>query len=329
MKTFTPLQQQLLEILSDGQCHSGQHLGETLGISRTAIWKHIEKFEALGLTILRIPKQGYCLKHPFIPLSKTRIQQELNTQLNQPIDCHVFASIDSSNRFLKTQSPVSKLTCCLTETQTAGRGRFGRHWYSPFGENIYCSLGLHIEGDPSHLAGLSLVVSLAMHTVLQKYAEQNPIKIKWPNDLLWHDKKLAGTLIEMTAEGNHGADVIIGMGLNINSITGPQKNIHKPWCSLQEITQLSLDRNVLIVELISTLNTQLNIFIEYGFKAFQAAWNKLDYLKNQHITLSQPTGSITGKGCGVNQAGYLLLKDKMGVTHTLSSGDTTLAQENT
>ncbi len=329
MKLFSPLQQQLLTQLSDGTCHSGQALGDKLGISRTAIWKHIEKLEALGLVIKRIPKKGYCLENALTPLSKEKILNALGTPLDQNIDLHLFTSIDSTNRFLKTQTMQSTLTCCLAETQTAGRGRFKRHWYSPFGENIYCSLGLRIEGDASRLSGLSLVVSLAMHQVLQKYTE-HPITIKWPNDLLWRHKKIAGTLIEMTAEGNGSTDIIIGMGLNINSIPNPQKSIDsidRPWCSLRAITQRLFDRNQIIAELILVLNEQLKIFIQSGFLAFQHDWNARDYLHNQTIEVSKPNGAITGKGRGVNHAGYLLLEDVTGKIHTISSGDTTLKQK--
>ncbi|MCH9689349.1 MAG: biotin--[acetyl-CoA-carboxylase] ligase [Gammaproteobacteria bacterium] len=327
MKCFTPLQMQLIDILSDGRCHSGQYLGNTLGISRTAIWKHIEKLETLGLMIKRIPKQGYHLENAFIPLSKAHIQNACHTGVDLH-DLHLFASIDSTSRFLKNQPFTSSLTCCIAETQTAGRGRFRRHWHSPFGENIYCSLGLRIEGDPSRLSGLSLVVSLAMHAVFQQYTQQ-AIDIKWPNDLLWNHQKLAGTLIEMTAEGNGGTDIIIGMGLNINSISSPQDCINRPWCSLKDITHQSFDRNQLIAELISALDEHLQVFIQQGFTPFIAAWNALDYLSNKTVTISQPNRSITGQGRGVNHAGYLMLEDDKGVTHVVSSGDTTLAQGKT
>lgn len=326
MKSLPPMQKQLLNILSNGSCLSGQYLGEMLGISRTAIWKHIEKLEQLGLMIERIPKQGYRLTYPFIPLSGIQIQKALETAFEEPFDCYVFESIDSTNRFLKTIPAKSHMTCCIAETQTKGRGRFGRSWYSPFGENIYCSVSIHIEGDSSRLAGLSLVVSLAMHSILQAYTRK-PIAIKWPNDLLWDHKKLAGTLIEITAEGNGGTEVIIGMGLNINTISTPQEDIHRPWCSLRDITQQSFDRNQLIIDLIKTLRAELQTFLEKGFKNFQARWNMFDYLKNQEITISKHTGNITGKARGVNEAGYLLLEDIKGTIHTFSSGDTSLAQE--
>jgi BirA family transcriptional regulator, biotin operon repressor / biotin---[acetyl-CoA-carboxylase] ligase len=326
MKLFTPLQQKLLTILSDGEYHSGQHLGDLFNVSRTAIWKNIEQFESIGVHIERTSKQGYRLSKPFIPLSAAAIKAALDTQTAQALDIHLFARIDSTNRFLKTQALTNRLTCCLAETQTAGRGRFRRHWHSPFGENIYCSLGVSLADDPSQLSGLSLVVSLAMHAVLQKHSK-HPIRIKWPNDLIWQNRKLAGTLIEITAEGNGNTEVIIGMGLNINSISSTsQTTIDRPWCTLRDITQQTFNRNELIADLIQTLDCYLKRFKQKGFTDFQATWNTLDCLYHQQVTVSQPTGSTTGIGCGVNSAGYLLLKDDKKKIHTFSSGDTTLAQ---
>jgi BirA family transcriptional regulator, biotin operon repressor / biotin---[acetyl-CoA-carboxylase] ligase len=326
MKSLSPRQTHLLHMLSDGACHSGQHLGDTLGISRTAIWKYIEQLTDLGLTIERIPHQGYRLSTSFIPLTETAIRQALTPTLNQELTFHLFASLDSTNRFLKTQPTSTSLSCCISEAQTMGRGRFGRHWHSPFGENIYCSFAWHSDGDPSHLSGLSLVVSLAIHATLKPYTTSS-IAIKWPNDLLWHDKKLAGTLIEMTAESHGGTDLIIGIGLNINTQTQDDKTLERPWCSLRDIVGHSLDRNILIAELIIQLNQHLNRFNQAGFSDFHEQWDTYDYLKQRMVTLTKPSGTLTGKVLGVNDAGYLLLKDEHGITHTLSSGDTSLAQD--
>jgi len=330
MKVLTQLQQTLLSIISDGLCHSGQRLGDTLGISRTAIWKNIERLESFGLAIERIRKQGYRLKRSFIPLTEQAIRSKLAPSLNQALDLHLFASINSTNRFLKTQPQTPGLTLCAAETQTDGRGRFARHWHSPFGENIYCSFGWRFEGDPSNLSGLSLVVSLAVHAAIQQlnlnHASQD-IAIKWPNDLLWHDKKLAGILIEMTGEGNGSTDVIIGIGLNVNAIAEENTPIDKPWCALRDIFGQDIDRNTLLAMLITQLDQHLQTFSEQGFEAYQKQWQALDYLFDRTITLSKPNGACTGIGQGVDNAGYLKLLDKQGVMHTLSSGDTSLAQE--
>ncbi|MDF1684722.1 MAG: biotin--[acetyl-CoA-carboxylase] ligase [Legionellaceae bacterium] len=325
MKAFTPTQHTLVNKLADGLCHSGQHLGDALGISRTAIWKHIERLEALGLEIERIPKQGYRLKRSFIPLSEQAIRKYISQPLNHALNLQVLASVDSTNRFLKNQDLKPGLTLCASETQTTGRGRFARHWHSPFGENIYCSLAWRFEGCPSNLSGLSLVVSLALHAAIQEFNQD--IAIKWPNDLLWNHKKLAGILIEMTGEGNGNTDVIIGIGLNVNAIAEKNTPIDKPWCALRDMTKQAIDRNPLLARLITQLDQHLQGFSEHGFQAYQAQWQKLDYLFDRRITVSRHHEKLTGRAQGVDNAGHLQLIDERGVTHTLSSGDTSLAQK--
>lgn len=325
MRELTPIQYQLLNILADGAHHPGPIIANTLGISRTAVWKNIETLQYLGLAFNRNPKKGYQLITPLIPLSKQLIENQLQHRLSQPFDLHLFASIDSTNAYLKSYVPNQGLTCCLAETQTAGRGRFQRYWHSPFGENIYCSVALQLESDLSRLSGLSLIVSLAIYEVLQSYTSES-IFIKWPNDLLWNHKKLAGVLIEMTAEGHGYVDLIIGMGININSITTPQKKITKPWCSLRDMTQKSFDRNLIVVALIEVLDSYLQQFLAKGFVAFQDKWNALDYLHQKKLTVSRPNGVISGKGCGVNDLGLLMIEDSAGITHAISSGEATIAQ---
>lgn len=271
------------------------------------------------------------LKPSFIPLSEPAIRKKLTPELNRMLNLYVLDSVDSTNRFLKAQAYQPGLTLCTSETQTNGRGRFARPWHSPFGENIYCSLAWRFEGDPSYLSGLSLVVSLAVHAAIQQL-KANPasqeILIKWPNDLLWQGKKLAGILIEITSKNNNSTDVIIGIGLNVNAIADHDTPINRPWCSLRDILEQSINRNTLLALLITQLDQHLQNFSKQGFQAYQAAWQARDYLFDRTITVSKPNETLTGRAQGVDNAGYLLLIDEHGVTHTLSSGDTSLAQKN-
>lgn len=328
-QTFSALQKKLLQTLSDNQCHSGQQLADNLEVSRTAIWKHISTLSELGLDIERIPKQGYRLNQKYTPLDADAIHQSvqaLHGPLTHKLESHVFAAIPSTNQMLKSLSfEPEHIYLCTAEKQTKGRGRFNRYWHSPFGENIYCSLGLHFPADVCALSGLSLVISLAMHEVLQRYVSAE-IKIKWPNDLIFEHQKIAGILIELTGEGNGSTDLIIGMGININSTRHKSREITKPWCSLHDITGKYFDRNHLIAELVTTVHRYLLIFESQGFKAFHDAWNRLDYLNNQKLTIEQASEIFTGFGRGVDSMGYLLIENDKGVIHTLSSGDTSLHQ---
>lgn len=328
--TFTNLQSQLLHLLADGHRHSGNALGLALGISRTAIWKNIAQLISFGAPIERHPQQGYNLSCPMILLNKQQIHAELKAispACHIEPNVHLFASIDSTNQYLKQTLRKSKaLDICCAETQTAGRGRLSRHWHSPFGENIYCSMRFHINGDFSALSGLSLVVGIAIVEALRVLGIHD-LYVKWPNDIVWRDKKLCGILIDLIAESYGSTDSIIGIGLNVNSptqsISLPQED-KRPWCSLYEITGQRHDRNKIIAHLVVALHNHLDTFQAYGFQAFQSAWCKIDYLYGKAVEVIQNCGPLVGNACGVNSSGQLLVKDETGQTHDVSSGDASL-----
>jgi len=325
MKKFNSTQLKLIALLADGSCQSGSDLGNALNVSRTAIWKQTKQLAALGLPIQSIPQQGYHLAQPLILLNEQTIRDQLNKRnFNQAVYFHLFASLDSTNHFLKQLPNSLAIDVCCAETQTDGRGRFGRSWHSPFGENIYCSSRWHFDSDLSALSGLSLVVSLAIIATLNEFGIDEAARIKWPNDILWQNKKLCGCLIEISAESNSGADVVIGIGLNVNSATKDHPLPDKPWCSLYEMTGNYFDRNLLMACLITQLHKHIQRFVADGFPAFMAEWQPLDYLQDQLITVSHPTGPIVGKAAGVNESGQLILIDDKGIKHYLSSGDTSL-----
>ncbi|STX28683.1 biotin-[acetylCoA carboxylase] holoenzyme synthetase and biotin operon repressor [Legionella beliardensis] len=325
MKQFTPIQLQLLNFLGDETCQSGHTIAQQLGVSRTAIWKQINQLTELGLPIKRNTGQGYQLDKPFIALNETAIRHylsELNYQ--NEINFNLFATIDSTNRFLK-DLPISRTTTiCCSEAQTKGRGRFGRKWHSPFGENIYFSGRWQLTCCLSQLSGLSLIVSLAILTSLQQLDIQHGIQLKWPNDLLWQHRKLAGVLIEILAETNGCVQIIIGIGINVNTSNDKAET---PWCSLREITGQFFDRNQLIATLIYTLDSHLKQFLAQGFKSFQNHWQQVDYLNGRQIEVFQANTSLSGYACGVNEQGQLCLKDEHGNYHYLSSGDTSLKKQ--
>src|SRR3990167_11258661 len=222
-----------------------------------------------------------------ILLGSDPIQAHLrHLKFKRPYKLHCFSTIDSTNQFLNDLPPNQQLTLCCTEEQTAGRGRFGRQWRSPFGENIYFSGRWQLASSLSKLSGLSLVTGLAIVESLKQYTGNEKIQIKWPNDLLWQNKKLGGILIELNSDKQGVSDVTIGIGLNVNSDSRINQLCDNPWCSLLDITGLSFDRNKLIADLIVTVENHLEQFLATGFIAFKPAWEKVDYLNNQWITVS-------------------------------------------
>lgn len=325
MKQLTQTQISLLQLLGDGLCHNGNELGQAIGISRSAIWKQINQLINAGISITRLPHQGYQLPDPLILLDEQVIKKSIATNgVICPINLYLFTSIDSTNRYLKELPKSTAVDLCCAEQQTQGRGRFGRHWHSPFGENIYCSSRWNLNCDLSKLSGLSLVTSLAVLTTLKELNPSPDIKVKWPNDVLWKDKKLCGILIEIIAESNGTTQIIIGIGMNVNSDTKNHPLPDKAWCSLFEISNHKSDRNLIIGSLMTHLERYLNRFIEHGFEVFINEWAASDYLSRQVVTVTQSLGSIRGIACGVNRVGQLIVEDEDGVRHHLSSGDASL-----
>lgn len=254
-------------------------------------------------------------------LNKSAIHHHLSTlSFPHPIVIHQLQSIDSTNQFLKDLPPSHTIELCCAETQTNGRGRLGRTWHSPFAENIYCSIRLPATHQLNRLAGLSLVVSIAVIATLNQLGIHDTIKIKWPNDLLWNGQKLCGNLIEIASDSS----VVIGIGLNVNSITQNHSLPDKPWCSLYEITHQIWDRNLLIAHLLSQLDHHIQQLIHHRLQSFLPTWQRLDYLLGHKITVSHHSKIVTGLALGIDTTGQLLLKDASDIIHHLSSGDTTL-----
>ncbi len=322
------MQLSILEQLNNLQAISGASLAERLNVSRTSIWKQIKQLQSYGVPIHSQGNKGYQLLEPFICLNEHRIIEGIDAgKLKKNMVFHVFSSIDSTNQFLKTLPLDDKIHCCLSETQTQGRGRFQREWFSPFGENIYFSMRYKMSCDLSKLSGLSLLVSLSIINTLKQYGIPDVLSIKWPNDILWKDKKLSGNLIEIMAETHAESNLIIGIGLNVNMKALPetQQSIHA--CSLIQMTDRHHDRNGIIALLIMQLSCDLERFFQSGFSAFRENWMRYDYFFGKKLNVRQMDKVIEGIGRGVSEKGELLLEDAQGKIHSLSSGDTSIGHK--
>ena len=192
-------------------------------------------------------------------------------------------------------------------------------WDSPAEKNIYCSSSWSLNIKPNDLSGLSLVVGLAVTELLNNYSIVEGLRIKWPNDILWYDKKLCGILVELLPM-TESINLIIGIGLNVNSITSPDESR----CSLTDITGIQFDRNILIAKLLIILNQKISQLIKQGFNSFAQQWQKMDFLYGKFIKVININGEQTGTVQGINHCGHLILKDQKGILHTLASGETSI-----
>lgn len=313
---------EILKLLADGKFHSGEKLASVLDVSRTSIWKMIPKIQELGLELHSVKGKGYKLVEPLNLLEHKSIVQHIPAKLkDQILDLNIFQSIDSTSSYVMDLAQNGKLALsgkkvfvCLAEQQTAGKGRRGRTWVSPYGHNLYFTIAREFNTGISELEGLSLVVALAITRVLVRNQIQD-LGIKWPNDILWQGKKLAGILLEISGDPTGLSQVLIGIGLNISSNPDAMSEVDQDWVDIKTISGKIPDRNKLVAELLIEINKVIGEFEEKGFASFKNEWDKIDALRNKEVELkthsNQSTG-ILGVVLGVNSQGALLLKTKDG-----------------
>ena len=313
----------IVTLLNDGQFHYATDLSQRLNISLIAIWNTIQKLKKHKLLIVADGGKRYRLQKPLILLDLKKIKKSVRAK---SLHIDLFEQIDSTNEYLKRAIPSQKLNVCLAETQTQGKGRFQRQWYSPFGQNIYLSLKYTFSKDISELTGLSLVCGLAICNAIEKSCQlSKPIFIKWPNDIMCKDKKLAGILIEVVAETHRLCSAIIGIGLNTNMEKDDRK-ITKHWISLKNLTTIDHDRNKLCIMLINCLIDFIKCFENQGLNRFLSSWKKRDYLLDKHIRLKSGLSEFQGKSLCINGQGHLVISLSDGSQRVFSSGDATLLQ---
>ena len=310
----------LLKLLKDGRFHSGQALGVALGVSRSAVWKQLQHLEAdLGLSIHKVRGRGYQLAAPLTLLDPVEIREQAPS-CDWPI--LVFDSIDSTNaealRAIERGQAAPFLV--LAERQTAGRGRRGRKWASPFAENIYYSLVLRIDGGMRQLEGLSLVVGLAVMQALRELGISG-VGLKWPNDVLVGQKKIAGILLELVGDPADVCHVVLGVGINVNmQITD---EVDQQWTSMRLESGKVFDRNHLVGELGAMLQAYLCRHQVDGFSAIQAEWEQNHLWQGRAVSLIAGVNHIEGEVLGIDSQGALRLKVG-GVEKVFSGGELSL-----
>lgn len=292
----------LIAILSDGDFHSGEQLGEKLGMSRAAINKHIQTLRDWGVDVFTVPGKGYSLPEPIQLLEEERIRQQVGYG-----NVAVLPVIDSTNQYLLDRiHELQSGDTCVAEYQTAGRGRRGRKWFSPFGANLYLSMYWRLEQGPAAAIGLSLVIGIVMAEVLQGLGADK-VRVKWPNDLYLNDRKLAGILVELTGKTGDAAQIVIGAGINLTMRHVENDVINQGWTNLQD-AGISIDRNTLAVRLIKELRDSLRLFEQEGLAPYLSRWKKLDNFINRPVKLIIGDKEIFGVSRGIDSQGALLLE---------------------
>ncbi len=306
--------QKLLELLSDGQFHSGEELGEKLGISRAAIWKKLKSLEELGLTLDSVRGRGYRFGAGIELLNHSHIMSAIEQDLAGKVDLHTTLTTGSTNDWVRELGPLpaDKVRYCLAEHQSGGRGRRGRVWKSPLGSAISLSALWNSAEGTASLEGLSLAVGLAVVKALETVGARD-LKLKWPNDVLWKGKKLCGILLEVTGDPTGECQVTIGIGVNIHLSDEHMEAIDQPATDLHRICSKAVSRNLVVGQLVNSLSHLLDGFSQGGFALFRDQWCEYDAFKGDQVKLVSATRTVSGRCLGVNQLGGLMLETESGV----------------
>ncbi|MFP0195254.1 MULTISPECIES: bifunctional biotin--[acetyl-CoA-carboxylase] ligase/biotin operon repressor BirA [Pseudomonas] len=308
----------LLNLLKDGRFHSGQALGVALGISRSAVWKQLQHLEVeLGLSIHKVRGRGYQLASPLTLLDSLKIEEGL-----VGLSVSVFDSIDSTNAESLRAVDRGRVApfLILAERQSSGRGRRGRKWVSPFAENLYYSLVLRVDGGMRQLEGLSLVVGLAVMQTLRALGVQGA-GLKWPNDVLVGQKKIAGILLELVGDPADVCHVVLGIGINVNMQATDE--VDQQWTSMRLESGKSCDRNNLAVELSKRLQLYLQRHQTDGFSTLQAEWEASHLWQGKPVSLTAGVNQVDGVVLGIDNQGALRLKVD-GMEKVFSGGELSL-----
>ncbi len=311
----------LLRLLQDGRFHSGEALGAALGVSRSAIWKQLQSLEAeLALPVHRVRGRGYCLESQLVLLDEGVLAVNEAAQ-GWPVS--ILPAVDSTNAeaLRRLAGGLVPPFIVLAERQTSGRGRRGRNWVSPFGENLYYSLALQVDGGMRQLEGLSLVVGLALLRAL-RIAGVVTAGLKWPNDVLVDGRKIAGILLELSGDPADVCHVVIGIGVNVNMLAD-RGAIDQPWTSMRAELGRLVDRNEFVCELNRQLSLYLGVHQKHGFSVLRDEWQENHLWQGRHVTLAAGASSVEGVVLGVDQTGAIRLR-VAGVEQNFSGGELSL-----
>lgn len=288
----------LLKLLKDGRFHSGQALGAALGVSRSAVWKQLQHLESdLNLSIHKVRGRGYQLAAPLELL-------ELDQLAASPWPVTISHSLDSTNAeaLRAVDRGVTAPFVILAERQTAGRGRRGRKWVSPFAENIYYSLVLRMDGGMRQLEGLSLVVGLAVLSALRAVGVSDA-GLKWPNDVLVSNKKIAGILLELVGDPADVCHVVLGIGINVNMRVASE--VDQAWTSVFLESGVATNRNELVSKLSDSLRMYLKRHELSGFSAIQSEWEQNHLWQGREVSLIAGVHQVNGTVMGIDRQGAL------------------------
>ncbi|MDW3094087.1 MAG: biotin--[acetyl-CoA-carboxylase] ligase [Gammaproteobacteria bacterium] len=317
---------EVLSLLDNNQYYSGQALAKRFNVTRATIHNCIVKIESLGIAIERVRGLGYRLAHPLDLLNRSEILKKVSIESRDELkDIHCLQKVDSTNQFAAELGlpQEGRFSVVLSEMQSAGKGRRGRHWVSPYAANIYMSVLWPLQRPLNETGMLSPLLAIGMLNALNSL-DVAGLGLKWPNDIYCNGKKLAGLLVECSGEISGGCKMVVGMGVNIymSQVEGVQ--IDQQWTDIRsETPQWQFSRNDVAAELINHCYDSLVQFEKDSYNRLNDDWSRWDILKDKRVDLHTANFVQSGMSRGIDNDGCLLLETSKGV-EKFSAGDVSL-----
>lgn len=310
---MTPLTFKVLRRLADGVFHSGETLARELGVTRAAVWHALQGLEATGIELHKVHGRGYRLPQPLSLLDREEILRRLGPRAAR-FAIEVVEAVGSTNTLLmqRAEAGAPDGTVVAAEWQSRGRGRLGREWHASLGGALTFSVLRRFAQGVGFLSGLSLAVGVALMRALGRL-DALEVTLKWPNDVLWRGRKLAGILIEMHGDTLGPSAAVIGVGLNVGLPDSVRARIAQPAADLATALGKPVDRNALLALVLTELASVLDVFARDGFAPFKREWESRHAHHAQPVTVLLPDGRReSGMVRGVAEDGALLVETRAG-----------------
>jgi BirA family biotin operon repressor/biotin-[acetyl-CoA-carboxylase] ligase len=302
-----------------GSFVSGQRICEELGISRTAVWKHVKGLNSEGYSIFSSGGKGY--KIADIP--DILNDYEIKRRLEKKIPVYFFESLDSTNNRAKEVAQGSDDEVCLVacSVQHGGRGRLGRTFESANDKGVWCSFIFKPHIEPENALLITIAAATAVAITLEDAYEIKP-GIKWPNDIIVNGKKVCGILSEMNCETNSINYIILGIGINISQ--GPDdftKETAMIADSMYRITGQKVLRSEIIASLCYNIQEIYSTILKGSSNKILEAWKRYTITDGEEISILKNGESIDARAIGINNQGMLIVEYENGIRKEYNSGE--------
>lgn len=286
-----PLTFAVLRLLANGEFHSGEEMARQLDVSRASVWQAMRKLDEAGVEVFRVPGRGYRLREPLQWIDEESVLTALGDKARL-FALEVVDSVASTNSLLLQKAALGAPhgSCVVTEMQTAGRGRRGREWHANLGGSLTFSLLWRFNQGAGFLSGLSLAVGVALMRALNDSGVEGA-GLKWPNDVLHQQRKLAGILIELQGDMHGPSAAVIGIGLNLRLSQQVLNWIDQAVVDVHSILGRMPERNLFLAHTLSHLADVLKEFEDEGFSCLRQEWRAHHLYHDKPVRLILPDGS--------------------------------------